>query len=97
MFSKTEGAEKTGEWESRIWIPLWTGEKVSAARTAGANKSGESKPLVWAPRRIEEKVSAAKGLPGYLNRTYLKNSRSRPTAPLFSGTSIYFLKVLSKA
>jgi hypothetical protein len=69
MCMKTGEAEKTGEWESRIWTLRWIGEKANAARTAGGNKSGECKPpVVWTPGLIEEKVSAARGLPGYLNK-----------------------------
>jgi hypothetical protein len=66
MCFKTAGAEKTGEWASRIWILRWIGEKVSAARIAGGKKSGESNPLIWTPGWIEEKVNAVRSSHGFL-------------------------------
>jgi hypothetical protein len=65
MCTKTAGAERTGEWESHIWILRWIGEKASVARAVGADKSGVTKPLIWTPGWIEEKVSDAGRLHGF--------------------------------
>jgi hypothetical protein len=70
MCFKTGGAEKTGEWGSRIWILHWTGEKASVARTVGGKKSDVWEPSIWTwiLSWIEENVSAARNLHGFLNK-----------------------------
>ena len=70
MCIKTGGAEKTGEWESRIWTLRWIGEKANAVRTANGKQSDEWEPGIWTLilRWIEENVSAARGMAGFLNR-----------------------------
>jgi hypothetical protein len=68
MCSRIAGAEKTGEWESRIWTLRSIGERVNAARTAGGKKNDEWKPPIRLPGWIGEKVSAARRLLGFLNK-----------------------------
>jgi hypothetical protein len=67
MCIKTGEAEKTGDWESPIWILRWIEEKASAAKTTGAEETGERQPSIRIPGRIEEKASAAERLRGFLN------------------------------
>jgi hypothetical protein len=69
MCIKTGGAEKIGEWESRIWTLRWIGEKANAVRTTDGKKSDEREPRIWTwiLNGIEESVSAARNLAGFLN------------------------------
>jgi hypothetical protein len=68
MCTKTAGAERTGEWESHIWILRWIGEKANDAKTADGKKTGELESNIWNPFWKEEKVSAAGRLRGFLNK-----------------------------
>ena len=67
MCIKTGGAEKTGEWESPIWILHWIGERANDAKTADGNRRDEweSRIWTWILHRIEENVSAARNVAGF--------------------------------
>ena len=65
MSIRTAGAEKTGEWESPIWILHWIGEKANDARTADGKKTDEWESRIWILSRIEGNESAVGSVGGF--------------------------------